>query len=129
LRERCSPLTTKTLPDLVPLAKSWLSPPQLQLQGQGYRSEGYDPTQRVYVLDVEKQISSGTLRLVLKATGDSPLFNAAILIRNWGDDKARMAIDGKPVAWGKAFRAALNHRLNSTELLIGSRNSPQVRSR
>jgi hypothetical protein len=111
-------LTTKTLPDLVPLAKSWLSPPQLQLQGQGYRSEGYDPTQRAYVLDVEKQVSSGTLRMVLNATGDSPLSNAAILIRNWGDGEARMSIDGKPVARGKAFRAALVHRLDSTELLI-----------
>jgi hypothetical protein len=111
-------LTTKTLPDLVPLAKSWLSPPQLQLQGQGYRNEGYDPAQRAYVLDVEKQVSSGTLRMVLNATGDSPLFNAAILIQNWGDGEARMSIDGKPVAWGKAFRAALIHRLNSTELLI-----------
>jgi hypothetical protein len=106
----------------VPLARSWLSPPQLQLQGQGYRSEGYDPRQRAYVLDVEKQDSSGTLRMVLKATGDSPLFNAAILIRNWGDVTARMAIDGKPVAWGKAFRAELIHRLNSTELVIWIEN-------
>jgi hypothetical protein len=70
------------------------------------------------VLHVEKQVSSGTLRMVLNATGDSPLFNAAILIRNWGDDKARMSIDDKPVAWGKAFRAALIHRLDGTELLI-----------
>ena len=70
------------------------------------------------MLDVEKQVSSGTLRMVLNATGDSPLFNAAILIRNWGDDKARMSIDGKPVAWGRAFPAAVVHRLNRTELLI-----------
>jgi hypothetical protein len=56
--------------------------------------------------------------MVLNATAESPLCNAAIVVRNWGDVRARLSIDGKPVAWDRSFRTALVHRLDSTELLI-----------
>lgn len=110
-------LTTKRLPDLIPLAKSWLSPPALELQGKGYSSEGYDPAQRAYLLEAESGASK-TLRISLNATNESPLCGTAILIRNWGEDAPSLSIDGKRVLWDKAFRDALIHRMDDTDLLV-----------
>ena len=43
-------LTTQSPADLLTLAKSWLSPPKMQVNGDDYHNDGYDPTQRAYVL-------------------------------------------------------------------------------
>ena len=110
-------LTTKRLPELIPLAKSWLSPPLLQVKGEGYRGEGYDPMQRAYLLDAASN-AAPTLRISLNATNDSPLCGTAILIRNWGEDVPSMSADGRSVLWDKTFRSALIHRLGSTDLLV-----------
>lgn len=110
-------LTTKPIADLVPLARSWLSAPPLRLQSPGFHSEGYDPTQRAYVLSAERD-NPDSLRATFEASPDSPLVHAAVLIRNWGDRMPRLSVAGKPVTWDKQHRAAIIPRLDSTDLLV-----------
>src|SRR6266853_4920537 len=43
-------LTTKSAAQLVPLAKSWLSAPSIEVSGVGFQSQGYDQTQRAFVI-------------------------------------------------------------------------------
>ncbi|MCL2659009.1 MAG: LamG domain-containing protein [Acidobacteriaceae bacterium] len=114
-------LTTSSLPELIPLAKSWLTPPPLELQSNSYRSEGYDPAQRAYLISGAKPAGEGAaapLRLVFHASETSPLFHMAILIRNWGGNDASLVLDGRPVPWGKEFRKSLVPGLDSTDLLL-----------
>jgi hypothetical protein len=111
-------LTTKSPAELLPLAKSWLSPPALHLEGNAYQSEGYDPAQRDYVL-VRGQSSPDTpLRMTLAASPSSPAAGLAILIRNWGDGDAQLKIDGRSVARGNAFRLGHIEHLDRTDLIV-----------
>jgi hypothetical protein len=113
-----SGLTTKSAADLLVLAKSWLSPPKMQVKGADYHSDGYDPTQRAYVLTRTKSESPATLRLTLDGSDASPVLNPAIVIKDWGNGGAQLKIDGKSVAKGKTFRLGHIRRLESTDLVI-----------
>lgn len=113
-------LTTKTPAELLPLAKSWLSPAAMQVEGAGYLGEGYDPTQRDYAVDdaTGSNGSSGPLKITLAASEASPVVDPAVLIRNWGEQGATLSVNGKRVAWGKDYRMGYIHRLEGTDLVI-----------
>ena len=111
-------LTTKSPAELLPLAKSWLSPPKLKAEGSDFRNDGYDPTQRAYVLTRTAAKSTERLSITFEASDASPILNPAIVIRNWGNEVPRLEIDGKSAAWGKGCRIGYVHRLNGTDLVI-----------
>ena len=113
-----SGLTTQSLPELIPLAKSWIDPPRLLVQGGGYTSEGYDPTQRAYVVFASAPVSAATVHLVLKAENATALYHPAVIIRGWGDRNPSISVNGKPVTLDKNVRVAVAPRLDSSDLLI-----------
>ncbi|HEY4009566.1 MAG TPA: LamG-like jellyroll fold domain-containing protein [Acidobacteriaceae bacterium] len=108
-------LTTQSITNLLPLAKSWLSPPPLQVNGSA--NAEYDPAQRAYVLSAASA-NGMPLRLHIDASPASPLFHAAILIRNWPGRFPEMLVEGKAVQWDKQHRAAVIHRLDGADLLV-----------
>lgn len=111
-------LTTMTMSQLLPLAKSWLSPPALTIEGGAWRSEGYDATQRAWVVTKGADGAPGKLTMTLAASAGSPVFDPAFVIRNWGDGGAALRIDGKPVAQGSDFRVGHIQRLEGTDLVV-----------
>jgi Concanavalin A-like lectin/glucanases superfamily len=111
-------LTTKSAAGLLPLAKSWLSPPQMQVKAADYDSDGYDPTQRAYVLTRTKSRNPATLQLTLDGSEQSPVLDPAFVIKDWGDGGAQLKIDGRSTALGKTFRLGHIRRLESTDLVI-----------
>jgi hypothetical protein len=111
-------LTTKSAPELVPLAKSWLSPPSEEISGPGFESKGYDPTQRAFVIIRQSGSSASHLRLLLKASSDSPLVNPAFVFKNWGAAEPRLSIDGKSVGRGPIFRYGFVPQLQGTDLVV-----------
>ncbi len=111
-------LTTKGLRDLVPLARSWASPPQLKVEGGAVQNAGYDASERAYVLTEERPGKGGQVRLTLEASETSPLAHAALLIRGWGESTPEVRIDGRPVTPGPKLRTAHLHHLDRTDLLI-----------
>ena len=113
-----SGLTTQSPSDLLTLAKSWLSPPKMQVNGDNYRNDGYDPTQRAYVLTRIKGDNPVALRLTLDGSEASPVLDPAIVIKNWGDGAAQLKIDGRSIASGTAFRVGHIRRLEATDLVL-----------
>lgn len=111
-------LTTRSAAQLLPLAKSWIAPPELQIAGEGYRSEGYDPAQRAWVVTRTGNGAAGSLQLMLAASDASPLFDPAVVIRNWGEGDAQLRVDGERVEWGKNYRAGHVRHLDGTDLVI-----------
>jgi hypothetical protein len=111
-------LTTKSPGELLPLAKSWLNPPKMQVEGSAYRNDGYDPTQRAYVLTRTAAPTLDRLTLTFEASDASPIVNPAIVIRNWGEGAARLEIDRKSAPLGKDFRMGYARRLDGTDLVI-----------
>ena len=110
-------LTTKSAADLVPLAKSWLSAPGIEAGGAGFESQGYDPTQRAYVIVRQESKAAPQLQLSLLGTSESPILNPAFVIKNWGDAEPKLRIDGKPVLRGPAFRYGFVSTLDGSDLV------------
>ena len=111
-------LTTKPVQELVPLAASWLSPPKIDVTGEGFRSEGYDAAQRAFVLVHDASAKPLPLDFTIQASEESPAVNPAIVIKNWGDGEARVTLDGKPMTPGKDLRFGHVQRLEGTDLVV-----------
>jgi hypothetical protein len=113
-------LTDKAAADLVPLAKSWLSPAAMEVAGDVFRSEGYDATERAFVVarPAASATAPATAPVTLRATPGSPLVNPAIVVRNWGTSGAEIEIDGARAPAGKDVRVGQVHRLDGDDLVV-----------
>lgn len=116
-------LTPNPGSELLPLAKSWLSPPKMEVSGSGYVSHGYDPTQRAFVIERQGGGSSSRLNLTLQASGTSPVFDPAIVVENWQGTDVHLRVNGKSVAWGGDFRHGFVQRLESNDLVVWLRRT------
>jgi len=106
-------MSNKSPEELVPLAKSWLNPAKLKVES-GCRSDGYDRSQRAYVLaDTGAEIS-----VVVKASKRTPMINPAFVIKNWGEADAVLKIDGKKIKRGKSFRYGHRNTLEGSDLIV-----------
>lgn len=88
--------------DLVNLAASWINPPELKLISSKYKNEGYDKSQRAYVLSAEE--NNKELNFILSAEKNSPLVNPAFVIKGWGKNKVKLKIDDKEIEKGANFK-------------------------
>ena len=111
-------LTTKSPRELLPLARSWLSPPKVDLASEGFKSVGYDAAERAFVLVRDVPAGPASLDFTIQASEGSPTVNPAIVIKNWGDGNARVTLDGKPIAPGKDLRFGHVRGLEGTDLII-----------
>ena len=113
-----SGLTAKSPRELLPLAKSWLSPPRVDVAGDGFRSGGYDAAERAFVLLHDASAKLAPLVMTLQASEVSPGVNPAVVIKNWGDGEARITLDGKPRPVGTDLRVGHVRRLEGTDLIV-----------
>jgi hypothetical protein len=111
-------LTDRSAADLAPLAKSWLQPAPLELTGSGFQSEGYDQTERAYVLTSQEPGKPGALEFTLQASEDSPLVNPAFIIKDWGDANVVLKVAGQEAPRGSSFRLGHRPTLESVDLII-----------
>lgn len=111
-------LTTKPPGELVALAKSWLSPPEIDVASEGFRSQGYAQAERAFILVHDAAVKLTALDLTIKASEETPALNPAFVVKNWGDGEAHLALDGKPMAPGKDLRFGYVQRLEGTDLVV-----------
>jgi hypothetical protein len=111
-------LTDKAATGLLPLAKSWLSPPLVEVSGGAFQSEGYDPAERAFRLVRREGSPAGRLDVRLKASPDSPVVNPVLVVRNWGPSGATVEVDGRPVALGREARVGLLPGLERNDLVL-----------
>lgn len=99
--------------DLLPLAKSWLRPPQLHMRGiePQYKVLVYDPAQRAYIVP-RKDRGPRRFEFSLGAYGDegnesvAPVWivNPAFVVRDWGDAGVKVIVDGRSIQGGGNLR-------------------------
>lgn len=111
-------LTTKSTTELIPLANSWLSPPKIEVTESGFESQGYDQTQRAFVLKRQSGSGAPQLHLSLQASADSPLVNPAFVIHNWGESAPKLLLNGKSVTRGPEFRYGMLRTMDGTDLVV-----------
>ncbi|MCD6332174.1 MAG: hypothetical protein J7L89_02765, partial [Bacteroidales bacterium] len=111
-------MTDKKAEDLVPLAKSWLQAPIMEITSNGYKVKGYDQSERAYLVEKTNPGHSTPLSFVLKASKDFPLINPAIIIKNWGSRPATLSINGKNIMQGDDFRQGIRKGLHGEDLVL-----------
>ncbi len=98
--------------DLVPLAKSWLEPPELQLtEGEAV----YEPAEKAYMINnLGKAVFEG--RLI--ANPDHPAVNPAFILNNVRLDNPIIEVNGKSLTPGKDFQFGTVKELSYWKTII-----------
>jgi len=104
--------------NLVALGRSWAKAPELKVQGQNIIGEGYDLSQRAYVLTCKDAGRPAAVDCELRANEDSPVANVALVIKGWGDKSVVLNIDGKRAERGRDFRIGQARTLEGTDLIV-----------
>ena len=100
--------------DLIPLAASWLNPPQV-VAVTGCNNQGYDRSQRAFVIDA----TENKMSLIVKAFSESPLVNPCFVIKNWGkNSNADISVDGKAMPAGSDVRQGIIRDTDGSWTLI-----------
>ncbi len=111
-------LSDKPAEGLVPLAKSWLQAPPMEIAAGAFRAEGFDPAQKAFVVTRSGPADAAALDVTLRAGADSPVVNPAFYVRNWGRAEPRIEIDGRAVAAGRDVRVGRVFRLEGDDLVV-----------
>jgi hypothetical protein len=104
--------------ELLPLARSWLRPPRMEVVSDGFEGGDYDPTQRAYVVRCLDGPARAALVCRFSASEQNPLENLAIVVENWGEESPELSIDARPVPRGKSFRFGHRRRMEGTDLVV-----------
>jgi len=110
-------MTSMSASELALLGRSWLQSPQLEILSGSYTSEGYDPTQLAYVLSCQPNGTPSALKVKILCTSDSPLYDPAFVIKDWGQAEAGIAINGVHLP-PKEYCVGFSRRLEGTDLII-----------
>ena len=106
-------MSDKPPEELVPLAKSWLKPAKLEVKS-GCSSEGYDRSQRAYVLSA----TDSTICIKVRASESSPAVNPAFVVKGWGKMDCVLKINGETIERSKGFRFGHVRNSEGTDLVI-----------
>ncbi len=105
-------MTKEDPQSLLPLARSWNHPPELNVANPGVINQGYDLMQRAYVMQA-KEIQ-GTLAMTLKACVDSPCHNPAFVVHGWAPEHLTLTLNGQKIKRGKDFRVGVEYDVEGT---------------
>ena len=100
----------------LPLAKSWIRPAPVKVSGNAFVSDGYSQDQRAYLLH-RTQVGD-SLETALEGSAESPVCNATLVIRGWGERAAKLTLDGVEVPRGVTFRYGHRRTLEGTDLIV-----------
>lgn len=109
-------MTDQPAVSLAELARSWNYPAKITFKGSAFTSEGYDYTQRAYIIKAAKEAKSLTLKFT--ASRRSPLFNLALVVKDWGPSKVTLMINDQQIARGKAFRYGIEYDVEGNPSFI-----------
>jgi len=111
-------MTDKEAGELVPLARSWLHAPKMEITSEFYTGGIYDQSERAYLLEAKDPATATPCSVVLEASEDSPLINPAIIIKNWGSQPASCTINGLALAEGEDFRQGIRKGMDGEDLIL-----------
>lgn len=97
--------------DLVPLAKSWLQPPVLEVaDGQAK----YEPAERAYLISD----GAGAVEATLLATREQPAIKPAFVLKGRRWEQPAIQMDGAPLVAGKDFQHGTVKELEQWKTVI-----------
>jgi hypothetical protein len=110
-------LTSPDGANLVPLAKSWLSPPDANLAQGASGPLEYDPAQRAFLVHQSSSQAQGPLAIRISGTAEHPLVNPAFVVDHWSSPATvRVELDGKKAE--VPVRLGIEHHLDGDSLVV-----------
>jgi hypothetical protein len=110
-------LTSRDGTNLVPRAKSWLSPPDAKLEQGAPGALDYDPAQRAFLVHRSSSQPHSPLTIRISSTAERPLVNPAFIVDRWSTPATvRVDLDGK--AANIPVRQGIEHHLDGDSLVI-----------
>jgi len=110
-------LTSRDGANLLPLAKSWLSPPDAILARGALGTLDYDPAQRAFLVKGPRSQPQGPLTIQISSTAERPLVNPAFVVDHWSTPASvRVELDRKETV--TAVRQGIEHRLDGDSLVV-----------
>lgn len=110
-------LTGRDDANLLPLAKSWLSPPEALVTRGAPASIEYDPAQRAFLVEGSGSQPQGPLTVRFASTPEHPLVNPALVINRWSTAASvRVDRDGERVVL--PVRQGIEHHLDGDSLVL-----------
>jgi hypothetical protein len=103
---------------LVPLARSWVFPPGLDIIRGPVKALGYDLAQRAYLLKCTGSTEKTNLELGFQANSESPFVNACLILKDWGSGGVDVSRAGRPLSRGQDFLSGTIRTLEGTDLLL-----------
>ncbi|UCE40085.1 MAG: LamG domain-containing protein [Candidatus Aminicenantes bacterium] len=110
-------MNDKSFDFLIPLAKSWVQAPKLEVISGNIRSDGYDFSQRAYRLNYEGP-DEPFIELMMDASPDSPMMNGCFILKNWGEEEVVVAVDGRALKKGFGYRIGYIRTLEGCNLVV-----------
>jgi hypothetical protein len=113
--------------ELLPLAKSWLRPPRLIMEGLSprYKIHIYDQAQRAYIIRRPKAgpekftfSLAGVTDLEEKSNAPVWIVNPTFVIKDWGDPDIELRIDGESMRSGQDYYYGFEVTPTGTDLII-----------
>jgi len=111
-------MTKRPMKDLVMTARSWVHAPQLVITSPSFESQGYDLSQRAYIVQKKSDNNRDSLKGEIGADSDSPIRNVCLVVNAWGEAGCGLRMDGREVARSSQFRWGHVHRLERTDLVV-----------
>lgn len=110
-------LTGRDGTGLLPLAKSWLSPPDAILAQRALQSIEYDPAQRAFLVQGPDSRPQGPLTIRISSTPERPLVNPAFIVDHWSTTASvRIDLDGKKT--NIPVRQGIERHLDGDSLVV-----------
>jgi len=103
---------------LVPLARSWIRPPALEIVAGNGENLGYEVSQRAYVVRRTGSAPETAIELEFRANPVSPFVNACLILQGWGSGEVDIARDGRPLTPGEDFRSGTVRTPGGADLLL-----------
>ncbi|MGI9429056.1 MAG: LamG domain-containing protein [Bythopirellula sp.] len=111
-------MTNQPITGLIPLARSWNFPPELKVTSGDFAYDGYDKYQRAYILSSSTSDEPPPLVVHVDASDKSPLVNPAVVIKQWGDHRANVTVNGRQLETRSDVRTALRSGLDGIDLVV-----------
>lgn len=111
-------LTKEKASDLVPLAKSWSSPPEITVKGENIISKGYELSEKAYQLECTNNNDRDEFTIEMNCTSDKPSVNPAFLVSNCNKEEIVIKINNKKLTSGKDFSYGFVDSANGPNLII-----------
>jgi len=111
-------MTKKSMRDLTTTGRSWAYAPEFLISSGNYTVDGYDMSQRAYLITCMSKDNPQILKGEIKSSQDSPLAQACLYISKWGDRNCTIRINEKGAVRNKDYITDLIHKLEYTDLII-----------